>query len=140
MRLKPVLLPILSIALVGSAANAATTSPPDCAAMASLIHQARTDFPSLRQKKMPAGKCVFRDTEYKCEWAFPGDAFAVSDEQATRLVQCVSIAPTAQAAKGKRGENAFVVDPDLTVLVGSPELDDGNWKVRVRILSSWKPQ
>lgn len=140
MRLKPVLLPILSIALVGSVANAATVSPPDCAAMANLIRQARTDFPSLRQTKMPAGKCAFRDTEYRCDWAFPGDTFSVSNAEAARLVHCVSIAPTAQAGKRKYGENAFSVDPDLTVLVRLPELDDGNWKVQLRILSSWKPQ
>jgi hypothetical protein len=139
MQLKRVLLPILSSALIGSAANAGSVRP-ECAALANLIRQARTDFPALRHKKMVAGKCAFRDTEYRCEWAFPGDAFAVSDAQAARLVQCLSIAPTAQSVKGKHGVNAFSVEPDLTVLVGLPELDDGNWKVRLRILSSWKPQ
>src|SRR5437868_13109696 len=129
-----VLLGVLSCAVVGSSA-AAATAPADCAAMANLLRQARTDFPSL--KKMAPDRCSFRDTEYRCEWSFPGDAFAVSNEQAARLVQCVAAAPTAQPVKGKKG--AFSFDPDLTVVVGAPEMDgDGDWTVRLRIQSAWK--
>jgi hypothetical protein len=129
-----------SILASSSISAAAAASAPDCAAMAKLLRDARTDFPSLRRIKMTPGKCSYRDTEYKCEWAFPGDAFAVSDEQSARLVQCVSANPAAQPAKSKRGQTAFAVDPDLTLLIGAPEVHTDGWKVTLKIQSSWKPR
>lgn len=108
--------------------------------MAGLLRQARTDFQSLREKRMDSARCSFRASEYKCEWAFPGDAFAVSDAQAAKLVQCLAVYPAAQPLKAKRGESAFAVDPDLTVLIPNPQVDADGWKVRLTIRSSWKPQ
>ena len=102
MRCDRVVIGILSWALAGSSAMAAT-APADCAAMVSLLHQARTDFQSLRQKKMEPGKCTLRETEYRCAWHFPGDAFDRSDAQAARLVQCVTAYPAAQTIKAPRG-------------------------------------
>src|SRR5437762_13739759 len=128
------LLAVASV-LTCSSAGAAADSVEDCAAMSSLLRQARTDFPSLRQKKMEPGKCSFREAEYRCAWHFPGDAFDKSDAQAARLVRCVAAYPTAQPAKTRRGESAFAVDPDLTVLVPRPELDADGWNVVLTIRS-----
>jgi hypothetical protein len=140
MQLSRVFLATVACAMVSSSVNAAATTPVECAALASLLRQARTDFPSLRRKKIEPGKCSYRDTEFKCEWAFPGDAFEVSNAEASKLVRCMAAQPGAQPAKGKRSESAFTVDPDLTVLVAAPDLDGDGWKVRLRILTSWKPQ
>lgn len=123
------------------AAPAAAQGKPDCAVMDYILKQARTDFPSLRQKRMSPGSCYFKGSEYGCAWAFPGDAFDMSDAQADRLKQCIAAHPTAQPIKGKRGSTAFTIDPDLTVSVLAPEIDNnGNWTVRLLIQSSYKPQ
>jgi|tagenome__1003787_1003787.scaffolds.fasta_scaffold20898428_2 hypothetical protein len=118
----------------------AATAPDDCAPMVRLLHQARTDFPSLRQEKMDPGKCSLRQTEYRCAWHFPGDRFELADAQASRLLQCVAGYPAAQPAKVKRGDSAFAVDPDLTIMVPRPELDGDGWNVLLTIRSSYKPQ
>jgi hypothetical protein len=132
-----VLTGILACILTGAPAMAAP-APGDCAAMVRLLHEARTDFPSLRQERMDPGKCSFSGTEYRCAWHFPGDRFDLSDAQATRLLQCVTGYPAAQPPKVKRGESAFAIDPDLTVIVPPPELDGEGWNVRLIIRSSWK--
>lgn len=108
--------------------------------MGKLLHQARTDFSSLRQTKMDPGKCSFRAAEYRCAWHFPGDAFDMSDAQTARLVQCVAAYPAAAPLKARRGDTAFTVEPDLTVLIPAPELDGDGWNVVLTIRSSWKPQ
>jgi hypothetical protein len=126
--------------MVGSSAAAAASAGEDCAAMVSLLRQARTDFPSLREKKMDPGKCSFRASEYKCAWHFPGDKFDASDTQASRLVDCVAAYPASQRMKVRGREAAFAVDPDLTILIPAPELDDDGWNVTLTIRSSWKAQ
>ena len=108
--------------------------------MVSLLRQARTDFPSLRERKMDPGRCAFRASEFRCAWHFPGDKFDESDTQAKRLVGCVAAYPAAQPLKGKGDVSAFAVDPDLTVLIPKPELDGDGWNVQLTIRSSWKPQ
>ena len=137
MRFRRIMLGVLSCTLpVGPAA--AATAPADCAAMDSLLRAARSEFPALRQKKMDPGKCSFRESEYRCAWHFPGDRFDMSDAQAARLRQCVAVYPAAQPTKAGRGEAAFAIDPDLTVLIPMPELDADGWNVVLTIRSSWK--
>lgn len=129
----------LAIALAATAsASAAAAQSADCAATDLLLRQARTDFPALRQKKMAPGKCSFRDSEYKCEWTFTGDAFAVSDAEAAKLTQCIAAHPSAQQTGAKGGGKAFSLDPDLTVLVRGPEVDEDGWKVSLRIRSAYQ--
>jgi hypothetical protein len=128
------------LALMLADSSIAATAAPDCAAMVRLLHQARTDFPSLRRAKMNPGKCSYRETEYRCAWYFPGDRFDLSDAQAARLVQCMAEYPAAKPVKGKHNDSAFAVDPDLTIVMPRPELDGDGWKVTLVIRSSWKPQ
>lgn len=139
MRSGRALLGIVCCAFAGGSATASSISE-DCAPVADLLRQARTDFPSLRQKKMDPGKCSFRQSEYRCAWHFPGDAFDASDAQTTKLVECVAANAAAQRTKIKGRDAAFSVDPDLTVLIPAPQLDGDGWNVLLTIRSSYKPQ
>ena len=126
-----------------ASAAAATPAPvpaPECAVMDSLLRQARTDFPSLRQRKVEPGQCSLRNSEFKCAWEFAGDRFDESDAQAARLVRCVAAYPTTQRVKAKGKDAAFAVDPDLTVLIPAPELGSDGWTVTLVIRTAYKQQ
>lgn len=116
----------------------AVAATPACQPVTRLLAQALTDFPSLRQKKLGTGTCVARKSEFKCEWAYPGDAFEGARMQSSELAQCVAVHPGAEARAANRGQQEFSLAPDLSVIVPVPEIDDGNWKVRLRILSAAK--
>lgn len=135
MKLNDLAFASLSCVLAGTSAHAAPAQQA-CAALDALLHQAETDFVSLRQKKLQPGKCSFRSNEFKCEWAFPSDAFAVAEAQSAQLAQCVAQRRAYKQVSAKRGETAFLLEPDLSVVVGHPEGDLGDWKVKLRIVSS----
>ncbi|MEO7635153.1 MAG: hypothetical protein ABIS38_05850 [Sphingomicrobium sp.] len=107
--------------------------------MSRLIRQARTDFPSLRSLKMQPGVCTLRRTEYRCGWAFPGDAFGAAEAQAAALVQCASTVAATAPRKLKRGETAVALESDLSLIVGAPAIDSGQWLVTLRIVAVPEP-
>ena len=121
------------VALLSSPVSAAGID--GCAPMQRLIQQARNDFPSLRSLKMQPGVCTLRAAEYKCRWAFPGDAFGAAETQTEALVQCAAAKSGAAPQKRKRGEIAIALESDLSLIVDQPEIDSGQWLVRLRIVS-----
>lgn len=125
----------ISFVVMGTSAHAAAPAQP-CASMTALLHQAETDFASLRQKKLQAGKCSFRPSEFKCEWSFPSDAFAVAEAQTAQVSQCIAQRRGYKSVSAKRDEHRFTLEPDLSVVVAGPESDSGDWKVRLRIVSA----
>lgn len=129
---------------VSVVAGAVLSSPlyaaPDlCAPMASLIHQAETDFPSLGHKRLSVGGCAMRRNEFTCGWRFPGDGYGFAEEQSDRLVQCMCKQPEFKFLGVKKHETGFILEPDLTVFVGQPELDSDGWTVWLRMVSTAPP-
>lgn len=110
-----------------------------CAPMNHVVKTARNDFTALRSLKMKPGICTFRSTEYKCRWAFPGDAFGTAEGQFEGMVQCAA-AETAEAPrKLKRGQTLVALEPDLWLVVAKPEIDLGQWVIVMRIIAGPAP-
>ncbi len=106
-----------------------------CAATSRLAQVARSDFAALKSLKMQPGICTLRQTEYKCRWAFPGDAFGVAEAQAANLLQCAAGESASPPQKLKRGETAIALEEDLSLIVGAPRIDMGQWLVTLRIVA-----
>ena len=132
MRLGLVTTAILGGTLLATPLAAATDH---CAATSQLARTARTDFPALGKLRMQPGICTLRQTEYKCRWAFPGDAFGVAEAQAAHLLQCATGQSSTPPQKLKRGETAIALESDLSLIVGEPKIDDGQWQVTLRIVA-----
>ena len=132
MRFGLVTIAILGGTLLATPLGAATEH---CAATKQLAQTARYDFPALGKLKMQPGICTLRQTEYKCRWAFPGDAFGVAEAQATHLLQCATVQSKTPPQKLKRGETAIALESDLSMIVGAPKIDDGQWQVTLRIVA-----
>lgn len=131
MRIKTVAL-ALAISSLATPALAAEANP--CAALASLVHQARNDFPSLKAKKLDRGTCKFAREEYRCIWRFPGDQFAVAEAQSGHVEHCALAQPGVEAIAAKKGETAFALEDDLTLYVAAPKMDMGDWTVGLRLV------
>lgn len=102
--------------------------------MAYIIQQARVDVASLKGQQVSKGRCASRGSEYGCAWAFPGDGYGYAEEEAARLNRCVGAFPTAQKVAGKRGSSTYTVEPDVTITVPAPEIDNnGNWVVSFKL-------
>ena len=133
MRISQISLAAVAGALLSSPTLAATAD--GCAPMNRLIQQARNDFPSLRSLKMQPGVCKLRADEFKCGWAFPGDAFGVAETQTAALVQCAAAKTGSLPQKLKRGDTAIELESDLSLIVGAPKIEDGRWLVTLRIVA-----
>ncbi|MGH6658370.1 MAG: hypothetical protein ACREBM_01840 [Sphingomicrobium sp.] len=99
-----------------------------------LIQQARNDFPSLRSLKMQPGVCSLRAAEYKCRWAFPGDAYGTAETQSAALLQCAVAKTGSPPQKLKRGATSIALESDLSLIVDQPTIDSGQWMVSLRIV------
>lgn len=110
-----------------------------CGAMNNVVKTARSDFPALRSLKMQPGICTFRSSEYKCRWAFPGDAFAVAEGQYQGMMQCAAGATAQSPRKLKRGETLVALEPDLWMVVAEPKIDSGQWVILMRIVAGKSP-
>lgn len=130
MKLKHFATGALTCALLNSPLSAAS----HCAASSQLVQKARTDFAALRALNMRPGVCTLRAKTYSCSWAFPGDAFAVAEAQAAQLVQCATGESEEPPLKLKRGETAIALERDLSMIVGAPRIDNGQWLVTMRIV------
>lgn len=124
-----------SIAVLALAPPPATAAgaPADCAALDDLLREAKTDFPALRDRRFDRAKCVQRGKAFRCDWSFPTDTFAAAEGQAERLKTCISVQQSAEPLPARRGETAFQVNPETSVLVRGPELDSGSWAIRLQI-------
>lgn len=122
--------------LLAAPAFAAPAAADDCAALNYLLAQARTDFPALRGVEFNRAKCSLVRQEFKCEWGFPGNMFATAEEQAERLVACTTAQPGAHALGKKRGELAFELNPETSAFIRGPEMRSGDWKLRLRVVST----
>jgi len=131
MRIKTVVL-ALAVSSLATPALAVEANP--CAALAGLVRQARTDFPSLKVKKLDAGTCKFARGEYRCIWRFPGDQFAVAEAQSGHVEHCALAQPGVEAIAAKKGETAFALEDDLTLYVAAPKMDLGDWTVGLRLV------
>lgn len=108
----------------------------DCDPVASLIRQARSDFQSLKMRKFESGTCTVRGLEFRCSWSFPSDAFAIAEAQSERVQHCALAQPGVEAVASKKGETGFVLEDDLTLFVSAPQLDMGDWQVRIRVVEN----
>ena len=133
MRFGHIVAGVLTGVLLSAPLPAATDQ---CAAADQLIRMARTDFAGLRTLKMQPGVCTLRAADYKCRWAFPGDAFGVAEAQAAHLLSCAAAKSASPPQKLKRGETAIALESDLSMIVGAPQIDDGRWLVTLRILAA----
>lgn len=133
---------LFAVAMLGGTllATPLAAAPDPCAATSQLARTARTEFPALGKLKMQPGVCTLRPTEYKCRWAFPGDAFGVAEAQAAHLLQCAVGQSTTPPQKLKRGETAIALESDLSMIVGEPRIDDGQWQVTLRIVAAAAPK
>lgn len=121
-------------ALFAAASPALADETGSCAPVAGLIRQARNDFQSLKMRKFDSGACTLRKQEFRCSWSFPGDAFAIAEVQSERVQHCVLSQPGVEAVTANKGETGFAIEDDLTMYVSAPELDMGDWKVRIRLV------
>lgn len=126
------LIGICALASIGAPVNAAL--PGSCESLAGLVHMARNDFQSLKMRKFDSGTCTTGQHEFRCSWSFPGDTFAIAEGQADRAKQCALAQPGVEAIAGKGGETGFALADDLTLFVSAPRLDDGDWRVRIRLV------
>lgn len=127
---------VLATAMLGAPLAAANQT---CAAMNHVVKTARNDFTALRSLKMQPGSCAFRASEYKCRWAFPGDAFAVAEAQAAAMLECAAAETDAAPVKLKRGATLLSLEPDLSLVIAKPEIDDGRWVILIRIVAGAAP-
>jgi len=44
--------------------------------------------------------------------------------------------PGVEAVASKKGETGFALEDDLTLFVAAPELDMGDWQVRIRVVEN----
>ena len=133
-------LAVIAAALLACASPAVAADNPDCASLTALVRQARTDFQSLQKRKFDAGACALLKQEFRCSWAFPSDAFAIAEAQSARAEHCALAIPGVEAVAGKKGETGFTIDDDLAMYVSKPELDMGEWKVRIRLVDNLPPE
>ena len=110
-----------------------------CAPMNHVVRTARTDFPALRSLKMAPGICTFRSSEFKCRWAFPGDAFGTAEGQFQGMMQCAAAATAEAPRKLKRGQTLVALEPDLSLVVAEPAIDSGQWVIVMRIIAGTPP-
>jgi len=110
-----------------------------CAPMNHVVTTARNDFPALRSLKMKPGICTFRSSEYKCRWAFPGDAFGPAEGQFESMVQCAAATTAEAPRKSKRGQTLVSLEPDLWLVLAKPEIDSGQWVIVMRIIAGPAP-
>ena len=122
--------------LLAGPASASGTPVGECAAMDYILAQARTEFPSLAQKRLNSGRCSLVKQEFKCAWGFSSDRFVDAQDEAAKLSRCAAGQPGAKPLKGKRGEVGYQINPETSVFIGRPAADDGNWKLSVRIVST----
>lgn len=111
----------------------------NCAAMSHVVKTARNDFGALRSLKMQPGVCAFRASEYKCRWGFPGDAFGMAEAQAAAMLACAAAQSDTAPQKLKRGGMLVALEPDLSLVVAKPEIDDGRWVIVMRIVAGPAP-
>ncbi|MBA3668667.1 MAG: hypothetical protein H0W71_01140 [Sphingomonas sp.] len=133
-------LALIASTLLASASPALAAVDPNCASLTALVHQARTDFQSLQTRKFEAGACALRKQEFRCSWSFPSDALAVAEAQSGQAEHCALAIPGVEAVAGKKGETGFTIDDDLIMFVSKPELDMGEWKVRIRLVDDLPPE
>ena len=122
--------------LAGAPALSAEATADRCAAMNYLLSEARTDFPDLARYKMKPGRCVLVRDEFKCEWAFTGDRYTVAKDQAAQLRQCMASQNGATPLEGKRDETRYQLNPETTVSIRGPQMDSGDWKLVLKIVST----
>lgn len=127
-------LAIIALALSSTASYAAPADTGPCASLNALVRQSRNDFQSLKMRKFDSGNCTLRGPEFRCAWTFPGDNFAVAEAQSQRVAQCALAIPGVEGISGKRGETGFALESDLSMFVSDPELDMGDWQVRIRLV------
>lgn len=127
---------MVATAMLSGPVAAATEA---CAPMKQVIKTARSDFPALRSLKMAPGICTFRSSEYKCRWAFPGDAFGIAEGQYGGLVQCAAAQAAEAPRKLKRGQTLVALESDLWLVVAQPEIDSGQWVIVMRIIAGAAP-
>ena len=126
----------VSVVACAALSSPLRAAPDTCAPLASLIHEAETDFPSLSHKRLTVGGCAMRRNVFTCGWRFPGDGYGYAEEQSDRLVQCMGKQSEFKFLGVKKHEAGFALEPDLTVFVGQPELDTDGWTVWLRIVST----
>lgn len=128
---------LITTAVVGGTllATPLSAASAQCAATSRLVQTARSDFAALGALRMQPGICTLRKAEYKCRWAFPGDAFAVAEAQAANLLHCAAGKSASPPQKLKRGETAIALEEDLSLIVGAPRIDMGQWLVTLRIVA-----
>lgn len=125
---------VVLVAAAPASSPAAVRAP--CKPLAKLLSEARADFGSLRQKKFDRAACSHRRSEFKCRWGFPGDAYAAAEAETAKLTRCMSELPGASPREAKRSQTAFEVEPNMSVVIGGPELDSGEWAVELKIVST----
>ena len=127
---------LIGFALIATPAIAAEGTADKCAAMNYLLAQARTDFPDLAHYKMKPGRCALLRDEFKCEWAFTGDRYTAAKEQAAQLVECTASQRGAKPIEGKRDESRYQLNPETSVSIRGPQMDSGDWKLTLKIVST----
>ena len=121
---------------LASASPALASQSSSCDPVAGLIRQARSDFQSLKMRKFESGTCTVRGLEFRCFWSFPSDAFAIAEAQSERVQHCALAQPGVEAVASKKGETGFALEDDLTLFVSAPQLDMGDWQVRIRVVEN----
>ena len=123
----------MALVLVSTSAVPAATANEDCAVLDQLYQAARTDFPALKQKGFGGARCLYRSHDYTCAWSFSTDRFAEAETQKDRLQRCTAAQPQAKAISANRGEEAFQINPETSVVIRGPDPNDGNWKIQIKV-------
>ncbi len=127
--------PALALLLVSTPAAPAPDSSGECAVLDQILREARTDFAALKGKHFGA-RCFYAKHEFKCEWSFSTDKYGEAETQLERLERCTAAQPHAEPLTAKRGEAAFQINPETSVVMRGPNPDSGLWKIQLKITTT----
>jgi hypothetical protein len=114
----------------------AASSGDDCAVLDIAFRQARTEFPTLKNRQFGGALCRYKSKEFTCEWGFPTDRYGDAETQIGRLERCTAAQPNAQLVEKKSHGATFQIDPDTRVRIQGPVPYSGDWAIELKITTT----
>ena len=133
---KSLWLPALGLFLLAAPASAMASADDDCTVLDQLLHQARTEFPTLANRQLGGAVCKYRKNEFTCTWRVATDRYGEAQTQIERLERCTAAQPHAALLERKHGKATFQIDDVTKVLVQGPLPADGDWGIQLKITTN----